>query len=358
MTDFNLETIKRYQKELSNLVGVSGFEDAVSSYLLDELESNNLVDKAWIDAMGNLLAVKNGTEENERILFDAHTDEIGFMVSHIDKRGFLRFQLIGGWDKRILPGKPVILQNDDGTQFHGIIGAKPPHLTSIEERKKLINVSSMYIDLGMSSSEEVKKNNINIGSVGTVFTPFVEMGDGMVRGKAFDDRTGCNVLLQLLKLLKGGPELKSTLLFNFAVQEELGMRGAITGTFNLNPTMGIAIENTTAADVPDIKESECPAYLGKGPAITIADKSMISSRYMNKRLVHNAKMSNIPCQYKRPLYGATDASQIQRVKAGVPTTVVSVPCRYIHSSTSLLKIQDIYDTVLLLDVFITNKAGI
>ena len=354
----DIKTIKALQEELSTLIGVSGHEDDVSNFILELIEKENLADKAWIDSLGNVLAIKNGTNGKDRILLDAHTDEIGFMVSHIEKNGFLRFVPIGGWDTRILLGQAVMVRSKVGELYHGIIGSKPPHLTSLDERKKPVKISDMYIDLGMNSIEEVSNNNVVIGVTGTLFSPFVDFPNNMVRGKAFDDRTGCNVLIHILRLLKENSSFKDTMLFNFAVQEEVGCRGAITGAFTLKPTMALAIENTTAADVPGIKGAEIPAYIGKGPAISVADKSIISSPKVNDRLVRNAEFDNIPYQFKKPMYGGTDAGKIHISREGVPSSVVSVPCRYIHSPTSLLKLDDILSTIHLIDAFIRNKADI
>jgi len=147
-------------------------------------------------------------------------------------------------------------------------------------------------------------------------------------------------------------------LFNFAVQEEVGGRGAITGAFKLKPTMALAIENTTAGDVPGIRESEIPVYIGRGPAITVADNSMISSPKVNERLTKNAELKKIPYQFKKPAYGGTDAGKIHISREGVPSSVVSVPCRYIHSPTSLLKLEDLINAINLVDAFIRNAAGI
>ena len=352
----NIESIKSLQEELSSLIGVSGHEDDVSNFILKLIEKENLADKAWIDPLGNVLAIKKGTNGKERILLDAHTDEIGFMVSHIEKKGFLRFVPIGGWDIRILLGQSVVIRSKVGELFHGIIGSKPPHLTSTDERKKPVKIPNMYIDIGMNSIDEVTNNNIFIGVTGTLFSPFVDFPNEMVRGKAFDDRTGVNVLLHIMRLLNEDPSFKDTVLFNFAVQEEIGGRGAITGAFNLKPTIALAIENTTAADVPGIRDAEIPAYIGKGPAITIADKSIISSSKVNDRLVRNAEIDKIPYQFKKPMYGGTDAGKIHISREGVPSSVVSVPCRYIHSPTSLLKLDDILETIHLIDAFIRNKA--
>jgi putative aminopeptidase FrvX len=353
----NIESIKTLQEKLSSLIGVSGYEDDVSKFILNLIKEEQLADKAWIDQLGNVLAIVNGEKNEDRILFDAHIDEIGFMISHIDRDGFLRFAPIGGWDVRILLGQAVIIRSNTGKLYNGIIGSKPPHLTTASERKKLVEIKDMYIDIGMFSKEEVEREGIKMGATGTLSCPFLDFPNNMVRGKAFDDRTGCNVLIQIMRLLKEKP-VNDTILFNFAVQEEIGGRGAITGAFTLKPTIAIAIENTTAADVPDIKDRVIPAFIGKGPAITIADISVICSPKVNERLIKNAELAKVPYQMKKPLYGGTDAGKIHISREGVPSSVVSVPCRYIHSPTSLLKLEDILHTIELLDVFIRNSANI
>lgn len=353
----NIDSIKDLQKELSSLLGVSGFEEDVSNYILNLIEREGLADKVWVDQLGNVLAVIEGSEEEERILLDAHTDEIGFMISHIEKSGFLRFILIGGWDTRLFLGQSIILKSNNGKIFHGLIGSKPPHLTSLTERKKNVEINEMYIDIGFSSDKEVIDNGINIGTTGTLFSPFEEFPNGMIRGKAFDDRTGCNILLQIMRLLKEEGKPKDTIYFNFAVQEEIGGRGAITGAYSLEPTIGLAIENTTAGDVPGIKKSEIPVSIGKGPAISIADRSMISSMKVNQRLIKNAEHEQIPYQIKKPLYGGTDAGKIHISRSGVPSSVVSVPCRYIHSPTSLLNLDDLINTIRLIKAFIKNPTN-
>ncbi|MBY9014667.1 MAG: M42 family metallopeptidase [Candidatus Lokiarchaeota archaeon] len=354
----DIKSVKALQEELSNLIGVSGHEYDVSNFILKLIEKEKLADKAWIDPLGNVLATIEGSSGNNRILLDAHTDEIGFMISHIEKKGFLRFVPIGGWDVRILLGQSVIIRSELGEKFHGIIGSKPPHLTSLNDRKKVVEIPEMYIDIGMNSDKDVLDNKINIGATGTLFSPFVNFPNNMVRGKAFDDRTGCNVLLHIMRRLKEESSITDSVLFNFAVQEEVGGRGAITGAFNLKPTMALAIENTTAGDVPGIREAEIPVYIGKGPAITVADRSIISNPKVNERLIKNAELKNIPYQFKKPAYGGTDAGKIHVSREGVPSSVVSVPCRYIHSPTSLLNLEDLLNTIYLVDAFIRNAARI
>ena len=316
------------------------------------------MDKIWVDPLGSLLAIKKGEEGKDRIMIDAHADEIGFMISYIEPRGgFLRFVPKGGWDTRILLGQTVkVLANDD-REYHGIIGSKPPHLTTESERKSPVKISDMYIDIGMFTKDEVESHGINIGSFGTLYDPFVEFPNNMVRGKAFDDRTGINVMIHIIReFAEKTPS--DTLLFSFSTGEEVGFRGAGPATFTLDPTMALVIENTTAADVPGIKDSECPSYIGKGPAISVADRSMFAHPLVNRRLIENAKHEKIPYHIKKPIFGGTNAGRIHQTRGGVPSSVVSIPCRYIHSPTSLLSLKDIYHTIKLVSVFIRNPAKV
>ena len=355
MENIQLNSIKNLQKELSEIIGVSGYEKPVVEFIQSQIDG--LVDKMWVDPLGSLLAIIKGEESREKIMLDGHIDEIGFMISHIEPKGFLRFVPIGGWDSRILLGQCVkVLANTD-EEYHGIIGSKPPHLTTEDERKSAVKIRDMYVDIGMSSYDEVKASNIDVGSFGTLYDPFVEFPNNMIRGKAFDDRTAVNVLIHTIKeFAKNSPS--SSLLFSFSVQEEVGGRGAAPAAFSLNPTIALVIENTTAADVPGIKDSECPAYIGKGPTISVADRSMIAHPLVNKRLIENAKHEKIPYHIKKPIFGGTNAGRIHQTRGGIPSSVVSVPCRYIHSPTSLLSLEDIYHTIKLVSAFIRNPAKV
>ncbi|WP_455142322.1 M42 family metallopeptidase [Candidatus Hodarchaeum mangrovi] len=353
----DLESIKTIQGELSEIIGVSGYEKPVVDYIIPHIEG--YVDKFWIDRLGSLLVVKNGNSTSdtpEKIMLDAHIDEIGFMVSHIEKKGFLRFVPIGGWDTRTLLGQAVKVLGDNSRSHDGIIGSKPPHLTTEAERKKPLEIKDMYIDLGMNETE-LQEAGISIGSTGTLYDPFVDLGNGMIRGKAFDDRTGVNILIHIIREFSQISH-ENTLVFSFSTQEEVGGRGAATATAQLNPTMAIALENTTAGDVPGIPDAECPAYIGKGPAITVADRSMLAHPMINRRLIENARMEGIPFQIKKPIFGGTNAGRIHQIGEGVPASVVSVPCRYIHSPTSLLALSDIHHSIRMISVFIRNPAGI
>lgn len=351
----DLVNIKSIQRELSELIGVSGNENPIVRFIQSQIDG--LVGKMWVDPLGSLLAIIEGEESKEKIMLDAHMDEIGFMISHIDPKGFLRFVPIGGWDNRILLGQCVKILGNNSKEYHGIIGSKPPHLTTESERKKTVKISDMYIDIGMSSRDKVEACKINIGSFGTLYDPFAEFPNNMIRGKAFDDRTGVNVLIHIIKEFAENPPSDS-LLFSFSVQEEVGGRGAAPAAFNLDPTIALAIENTTAGDVPGVKDSECPAYIGKGPAISVADRSMLAHPTVNDRLIKNAKLENIPFHLKKPIFGGTNAGRIHQAREGIPSSVVSVPCRYIHSPTSLLSIEDVFHTIKLVSAFIRNPAKV
>jgi endoglucanase len=389
MEHVDIKKIIGQQRELCEIIAVSGFEEPLADYIRGRISKK--VDKIWTDPLGSVLAVIEGKGkldknssvsspgpikkskhpeksqekrlgtvshiERERIMLDAHMDEVGFMINHINKNGFCNFAGIGGWDNRIFLGQAVKVRAESGRVYNGIIGSKPPHLLSKDERNKVLELKDMYLDLGFSSQEDAIAMGIKIGSVGTLYAPFEEMPNGLIRGKAFDDRTGINILLHLIDIFSAEPA-DDSLMFSFSVQEEVGLRGAGPASFALDPTMAIVVENTTAGDVPGIPENECPAYLGQGPAITIADNSLLASPRVNERLVQNARNENIPFQWKKPIFGGTDGGRIHQSRSGIPTSVVSVPCRYIHSPTSLLNVSDVSHAIELLTAFIRNGSGV
>ena len=351
------QDIVKLQKQLSELIGVSGNEEDVS-YFIKEIISP-LVDKVWIDGLGNLLAIKEGTNpEAHKIMLDAHMDEVGLIINHVEEDGFLLFGLVGGFDKRILLAQAVILKASDGKRIHGVIGAKPPHLLSADDLKKPIEESELYIDAGFTTDQDAVNNGVNIGTTGVLHDPFVELPNNSIRGRAIDDRLGCNVIIQLLQRLKD-QQLEETLLLSFSVQEEVGGRGAGPSAFTLDPTMALAIESTTGDNNPHIKPKERPAEFGKGPSITIMDSSTIASHKINQRLVKNAKLKNLSYQFKKPrIGGGTNAGKIHLTKSGIPSGIVSVPCKYLHSPITYANIDDALGAVDLLEAFLKNDAKI
>jgi putative aminopeptidase FrvX len=339
-------------QRLSEAIGISGFEDEPRNLILQEIEG--LVDKCWVDPIGNLLAIRKGDSKHPRILLDAHMDEIGFLVSHVDNQGFARIAPIGGWDPRILPGHRVVLQvrrDNEFQRIYGVIGAVPPHLTTVKQRENVIPIDDLFIDLGVSSREEAGELGVRVGTPLAVWQPFLEFSDVVCSGKAFDDRAGCTVLIEVLRRLENEKEQSATVVFNFAVAEEVGGRGAKTGAYTLEPDVALAIECTSAGDMPSIPSHQSPTELGKGPAVTVADRSLVAHPRVVETLEQTANERKIPWQLKQPLGGGTDGGLIAVTRSGVPTGVVSVPCRYIHSSISLLRLNDLVSTVDLVQGF-------
>jgi endoglucanase len=328
---------------LSDQFGVSGFEREIRDWIYANIKDG--ADDIQIDVLGNLMATINPGKDLVMML-DAHMDEIGIMVSYVEDGGFLRFAPIGGWDPRILPAQQVEIRSRDGKTYRGVIGASPPHIQTPEEQKQALKVEDLFVDIGVRSKEEILARGIDVGSPGTLHYSFQLLEQNRVMGKALDDRVGCAVLIRCLEYLRANrPDF--TLVANFAVSEEVGLRGARTAAHQIRPDVALAIEGTVGADTPGIPGHRCPARLGQGPAISVADNSIIVNPSLVTFMEEVAKRLNIPWQHKVPLFGSTDAGVIHMSGKGVLTGVVSVPCRYIHSPSSVLDLQDFEHTVSL-----------
>ncbi len=345
------------QKQLSDLIGISGNEQDVSAFIKEIITP--LVNKVWIDPLGNLLAIKQGSDpQAHKIMLDAHMDEVGLIINYIEEDGYLRFGLVGGFDTRILLAQAVQLKTADGKRINGIIGAKPPHLLSADESKKAIDENDLYIDAGFTSAKDAEDHGVMIGTNGVLYDPFVELPNNIIRAKAIDDRLGCNLIIQLLKRLKD-IQLAETLLISFSCQEEVGLRGAGSSAFSLDPTIAIELESTTGDDNPQIKKKERPAEFSKGPAITIMDSNTITNHKVNERIIKNAELNNIKFQFKKPrIGGGTNAGRIHLTKGGIATSIISVPCKYLHSPVTYASMDDALAALDLLEAFIRNKANI
>ncbi|MEA3345901.1 MAG: M42 family metallopeptidase [Chloroflexota bacterium] len=337
-------------QELSEAFGVSGHESAVREIVLEAIQED--VDSYQVDALGNLIAFKRAHSQFAirnplKVMVSAHMDEVGIMVTHADKNGRLHFDVVGGLGARVLLAQPVVL-GDDG--LSGVIGLKPIHLQEKEERKKLPKVSDLTIDIGVAEKEEAEKA-VSKGTYGAFATPFTELGGELrtVKGKAFDDRAGCAVLIELLKA-----DYPFDLWAAFTVQEELGLRGARVAGFRVDPDVAFVLEGTVCDDLPKERDESPTTELGKGPAITIRDRSVVCDPRLIKHLVEVAKAEDIPYQFKQPGIGGTDAGAIHLVKEGVPSVVVSVPSRYIHSPVSLLSLVDFENTVRLMQAALSR----
>ncbi len=324
-------------RELSDCIGVSGFESKVRGLIAQKIDG--LADQLSVDALGNLIATKKGTPTGPKVLLVAHMDELGFIVSHIDDRGFIRFEKLGGWDDRTLLGQPVRFESEKGVR-DGLIGTKPPHLQKPDEKDKVVRSDDMFVDIGCASAEEVRSLGIDIGSPFTIFHPSRLLGSDRILGKALDDRVGCTVLIEVLRRLRG-TDHQASMTFVFSVCEEVGARGATTAAYGVEADMALAIEGTAAGDIPGIPAERCPTYVGKGPAVTVADQSLIAHPLVLARLKEAAKAARLDFQIKKPLYGSTDAGKVAISRAGVASGVLSVPCRYIHNGLSMLSLADL-----------------
>ena len=337
--------------KLSEAPGISGREEEVRN-ILREIVGDH-VDELKGDTLGNLIAYKQGTASGDRIkvMIAAHMDEVGLMVSAIEKNGLLKFKKVGGIDDRVLVSKTVFV----GPQrLPGVIGAKAIHLQKPAERKKVIEYKQLYIDLGFTSKEEAEKK-VSLGDPVVFATEFANFGKGLVKGKAFDDRVGCALLAQVLQ-----DSYPFDLYGVFTVQEEVGLRGAVVSAYAVEPDIGIALEGTTCADIPESKPHGHATTLGGGPAISLMDRTSIGNKRLIETLMRLAEKEGIPYQFRRTTAGGNDAGPIHMSKAGRPAVTLSVPCRYIHSPVSVIDTEDLANAGRLLKVFLDElgKGGV
>lgn len=325
-------------KELSEAVGVSGSEDAVRRIVIPAIQDH--ATDIRIDALGGVTALKRGVGTRPlRVMVAAHMDEIGFMVRGFDGDGLIRFSAIGGVDERILPGLRVRIGD-----VLGVIIWTPIHLN---KEQNVVKLNSLRIDIGASSKDEAA-GKVKPGDRVAFDSPFMQIGDRVLRGKAFDDRVGCSLLIDLLQ----GDPYPVDVLAAFTVQEEIGLRGAQVAAQALSPDVAFVLEGTTANDLPnpladpdDTDEINPTCRLQGGPALTVMDRSMITQPRLLDFLRRTADAEGIPYQLKTQLGGGTDGGAIHRSNVGVPTAVISMPCRYIHSPTAYLH-RDDYDNAL------------
>lgn len=334
----------RLLERLCNACAVSGDEGEVRAVVLEHLRP--CADELKVDALGNVLVTRRGREGDERrlrVMLAAHMDEVGFMLTHDDGDGLFRFELVGGIDERQLPGKPVWI----GRQHTpGVIGAKPVHLTTAEERKHALSLDSLRIDVGPGGA-----GSVAVGDRATFATRFARLGASL-RAKALDDRLGVALLIELVKRPPPGIDLLAA----FTVQEEVGLRGASVAAYAFDPDLAIAIDATPAYDLPVWEEEggrplenvQYNTRLGCGPAIYLADGGTLSDPRLARLLVDTAETLRIPYQIRQPGPGGTDAGAIHLARAGVPSISVSVPSRYTHTPAGIARLSDWQNTFALL----------
>lgn len=334
--------------ELTQAPGVSGGESAVRKILQQRIEP--LADSVRTDALGNLIAFKRGASRSGRrklVMLAAHMDEVGLMVTHIDKSGYLRFAKVGGIDDRLLPAKRVLVGKKP---VPGVIGIWPIHfLRRRTDREKSPSAEELAIDIGAASQEEAQ-SLASPGDLACFDTAAERLGD-IIKAKALDDRIGCYVLIELLK-----KRYPFDLCAAFTVQEEVGLRGASVVANHPKPDLAFVLEGTGAADFPQPKGSgqgSVPA-MGKGPVITLMDRSVFCDRGLVRLLEASARSGRIPVQVKRPGIGGTDAGRIHLAAGGVRTAVVAVACRYIHSPVGLASLRDVSQTIRLMGLALSR----
>ncbi|NLN42768.1 MAG: M42 family metallopeptidase [Methanosarcina sp.] len=349
--DGNLKEIKSLLEKFTNAHGISGFEDDVRELLKKELEP--YVDTMRRDCMGNLIAVKKG--EGPSIMLAAHMDEIGFMVRYIDDNGFLRFVGIGGWFDQTILNQRVVVHGKKGS-IPGVIGSKPPHVMKEEDRKKPMKLDDMFIDIGAKNKEDAENLGIEIGTTASIDRDFVSLANGKVTSKAFDDRAGLVILIEVMKQLSKH-KIEANVYAVGTVQEQVGLKEARTCAFGVCPDLALALDTTIPGDHPGISKTDSSLELGKGPVITVADASgrgLIAHPQVLKWLKETAAENEIPYQLGVGSGGTTDATSIHLSREGIPTGTVSIATRYIHSPVEVLDTADIEACVSLIVKAIEN----
>lgn len=334
--------MKDLLKKLADAPGVSGFEDEIRDIMINELKDS--VDHIEVDNLGNLIATRNGAPNGKKIMLAAHMDEIGLMVRYIDKNGFIKFSKIGGINDQMLLNQEVSIHTSNGI-VTGVIGSKPPHRMKEAERKKIVEYEDMFIDIGACDKEEAEKI-VKLGDTITINQEFTKLGT-LYKGKALDNRIGCAVLIEVMRKAEGN----ATIYGVGTVQEEVGLKGAKTAAYKLNPDMALALDVTISGDHPGIKEEEAPSKTGKGPAIILADASgrgIITHPEIKELLISVADEEGIPYQLEVSDGGTTDATAIHLTREGIPTGVISPPTRYIHTPVSVVSLEDIENAAKLI----------
>lgn len=334
-----MEVLMNRLKELTELNGTSGAEDAVRNYILAHIPKDL---SPVVDPLGNVLVYKKGRKDKGHIMVSAHMDEVALMVSDITDEGYLKFKTVGGIDSKVLYSKRVTVEG-----HLGVIAGKAVHLQDKEERKKPASVKSLCIDIGAASKEDVP---FETGVYAYFDTKFMRFGEKAVKAKALDDRVGCSILLSLME-----QEYDVNITFCFLTREEIGLAGAVAASYTVAPEEALVIEGTVCSDVPGTKPHEYVTQFGGGAVVPFMDGSLIADKDMFNQLKQIAEEENIPIQHKRSVSGGTDAGAIHKSRGGVKTAVISVPCRYIHSPAGMMHIDDFSAVYRLAEAYLKRR---
>jgi endoglucanase len=332
-------------KEITDANGVPGNERQPREVMRKYLEPHT--DEITYDNLGSIIGVLKGENNGPKVMVTGHLDEIGFMVTKITDKGFVKFQTLGGWWNQVMLAQQVTITTSKGDEYHGVLGSKPPHILSAEDRKKPVDIKDMYIDLGVKDKEEVEKLGIKPGDM---VTPYIEFrplaNDKYLLAKAWDNRIGCAIAIEVLRKLKG-EKIASTLYAVGTVQEEVGLRGARTSGFKVNPDICFATDVGIAGDTPGIGDA-ADGKLGAGPQIVLFDASMVGHKGLREFVLKIADELNIPYQFESMSGGGLDSGAIHVTHEGVPSLGICIPSRYIHSHTSMIHRDDYENAVKLL----------
>jgi len=336
-------------KEITDAPGVPGFEHEVRKVIRSYMDGHAEI---TTDRIGSIICKKVGQAEGPRIMIAGHMDEIGFMVSKVTKEGFIKFQTLGGWWSQVMLGQKVIIRTKKG-DITGILGSKPPHILSVEERNKVVNIDDMFIDVCAADETEAKEVfGIRPGDPIVPDATFTVMkNEKFLMAKAWDDRLGCALFIEVIKALQG-VEHANTVFGVGTVQEEVGLRGATTSSFVVNPDIGFALEVGIAGDTPGAEKMT--EKLGKGPALLMYDASMVPHVKLRDFVIDVAAEVGIPLQFDVMPGGGTDAGRIHVTGRGVPSLVIAVPTRYIHSHYGIIH-RDDYDNAVKLVIELVKR---
>ncbi len=334
--------------DLCSLDGVSGREHAVREYILKALDSMETPKDVTVDAMGNVLVHLYGkTPADKIVLFDAHMDEVGFLITHINKDGTLCFDTVGGIDKSVLFGQRVRMGD-----VYGVIGGKAIHQCVAEEKERVPSVESMTIDIG-ARDEESARSLVEIGQGGTFAAETQEMQNGYLVGKALDDRVGCALLLSLAE----DQPLRDVWL-SFSVQEEVGLRGAKIIAEEIQPQIAVAVDSTTAADIAGCTDKNCVCRVGRGAVVSFADRATVYDAELYQFIRTLAEKNGIATQTKNKIAGGNNGASLQRGHFGAKTAAISLPCRYIHSPSCVANMTDIETMEKLLKLLVNELTAV
>lgn len=337
---------KALLKSLTDVNGISGHEMQVKSLMKDYLTP--VSDEIVEDRLGGIFGKKNATHGTKSLMISGHLDEIGFIVTQIDEQGYIYFTPIGGWWNQVMLSQKVTITTENGKEIRGIIGSKPPHALSPEERKKPVDIKNMYIDIGVGSKEEAKEAGIELGNMITPYSEFESLAnDKYLTAKAFDNRYGCALAVDVLQQLKD-ENIDINLYGGATVQEEVGLRGAKVAANLIKPDLAIAVDVGVAYDVPGMTSEKNEGKLGDGPLAILMDATSIAHDGLRKHIKDVAEHHNIPVQWATTPGGGTDAGSIHVANEGIPTITIGVPLRYMHSNVSVLNIDDYTNSVRLI----------